>query len=137
MALPVGVPRPVVKMMTWQPAAILYPDVELMLTQRVRSALADPTVTVGRKVPDQVTRAVIVNRVGGTQSPPFDTATVMVRCYAPSDVTKLVARVVQILGGLPDGQITRVKVTGGPTDLGLEGSPMRQILADVTTRGTQ
>ena len=125
--------------MTWQPAAILYPDVELMLTQRVRSALADPTVTVGRKVPDQVTRAVIVNRVGGTQSPPFDTATVMVRCYAPTDVaaTGLVARVVQILGGLPDGQITRVQVTGGPTDLGLEGSPMRQVMADVTTRGTE
>lgn len=125
--------------MTWQPAAILYPDVELVLTQRVRAALADPTVTVGRKVPDQVTRAVIVNRVGGTQSPPFDTATVMVRCYAPTDAaaTGLVSRVVQILGGLPEGQITRVRVTGGPTDLGLEGSPMRQVMADVTTRGTE
>lgn len=125
--------------MTWQPAAILYPDVELALTGLFRDAL-DPDVLVGRKVPDTITRAVIVNRIGGKQSPPFDTASVMVRAYATTeqDAAALIAQVVQILGGLPGtGPIVRTVVTGGPTDLGVDGAPMRQILADVTTRGTQ
>ncbi|MDR0848080.1 MAG: hypothetical protein LBN10_03400 [Propionibacteriaceae bacterium] len=127
-------------MTTWQPAPVLYPDVEMLLCDRTRELLTDqPDLQVGRKVPMSWNRAIMWNRNGGTQDPPFDTAAVMCRVFAPNDmdVTDLVALLLARLPSIIDGApVLSMTVTGGPTDLGIEDSPMRQILFDMKVRGS-
>lgn len=61
--------------MPWQPLGLIFPDIELVLTGRFRSALAGRTepfaqdVYVANKVPAQRrNRMLIVRRDGGTQA---------------------------------------------------------------------
>jgi hypothetical protein len=126
--------------MMWQPAQIIYPDAELVLCDKTRILLADQDgVHIGRTIPDTWTRLVIWNRLGGTQAPPFDTDIMECRIWAPTDEQCMdLARLLQaLLPGICDGApITRAVVTGGPTDLGVEDSPMRQFMFDITLRGT-
>jgi hypothetical protein len=124
--------------MTWPVAPILYEDAELLLCDRTRGLLDDQNVLVGRRIPEQWTRLVVWNRLGGSPHPPFDVALMQCRVFAPTDQECVdLARILQArLPMLCDGSpITNIAVTGGPSDLGVEDSPMRQYLYDITIRG--
>lgn len=128
-------------MATWQPARILYPDAELVMCEKTRPLL-DQSIFVGRIVPRKLAgvTAITWNRTGGEQDPPFDTASLECRIWAPTDQAciDLARQLMAVLPSLIDGDpITGMVVSGGPTDLGVENSPMRQILYDITMRGTQ
>jgi hypothetical protein len=125
----------------WQPAQILYPDAELVLCDKTRELLADQDdVYIGRTIPKTWAKAITWNRIGGTEDAPFDTAMMECRIWAPTDQQCMdLARLLQArLPGIYDGApVIRAVVVGGPTDLGIEDSPMRQLLYNITIRGTQ
>ena len=125
--------------MPWQPAAILYPDAELVMCDKTRG-LVNTDVYIGRTIPRTWVKAVIWNRIGGTNEPPVDHALMQLRVFAPTDqacadlTRQIQARLPTICDGDP---VISMTVTGGPTDLGSEPSPMRQILFNTTLRGHQ
>jgi hypothetical protein len=127
---------------TWQPARVLFPDVTQLLCDATRALLTGPQAPayVGRTVPASITTAVVWNRVGGAPAGTLDTAAMACRCWAPTDtaVEALAAAVLAHLPAVATGSpVIAVVCTAGPTDLGTETSPMRQLTFDVTTRGAQ
>ena len=132
--------------MTWQPAGILYPDLELLATAYLRSALAGRAETyaqdvyVSNTVPStRRTRMVIVRRDGGAEGELVDAGRLAIRVWAGSekDATDL-ARLVNALWSLaPDGSsVTYVRRQSGPLPVPDEsGAHLRYSLFDVTTVG--
>ena len=136
--------------MTWRPAAILFPDIELVLTTKFRAALAARTepyatgVFVSNAVPNpRRDRMVIVRRDGGTPTAMRDRPRVTVRVWAMSeqDATDLARLVMALAPTLIDGSpIVAAPTDGrpGPNPVADEsGQPMRMLSIEFHTRPTQ
>lgn len=134
--------------MTWQPAAIIYPNIELELTGRYRTALTGrpesyaQSVYVSNSVPTtRRDRMVIVRRDGGTQAEMRDRPRVTFRVFATTeaDATNLAALVMALAPSLVDGDpIIACPINGrsGPTPVADEsGQPMRLMSVEFHTRG--
>lgn len=136
--------------MPWQPAAVVYPDIELLLTQRLRVALADRAepyaagVYVSNSIPNpRRDRMVVVRRDGGTQAEMRDRPRVSLRVWATTkeDAADLARLVVALCRWLPDGDpIVAVPDVGisGPYAIPDEsGQPLQYAVIEVHTRGVQ
>ncbi len=136
--------------MTWQPAAVLYPDIELTLTGLYRAALADrdepyaADVYVSNSVPaTRRDRMVIVRRDGGTQAEMRDRPRMSIRVWATTEqvVNNLAALVMALAPSFADGDpILAVPLDGrsGPFPVPDEsGQPLRQMTIEFHTRGEQ
>jgi len=125
-------------MATWQPPSIIYPDAELVLTGSTRQLI--PGITVDTIMPRDNQPAITWNRIGGNIEAPFDMPLMQCRVQAPTlaECNQLVSRLLAVLPSITDGDpVTVISITGGPTDLGEESAPMKQLLFDITLRGTQ
>ena len=100
--------------MTWRPPALVFPDIELILTQRIRAALNARSeayaqnVHVSTSVPNpRKDRMVTVRRDGGPTTAHRDQPRVGINVWATTEqhATDLSRLVVAILRSLPDGQI--------------------------------
>lgn len=136
--------------MTWQPIGVVYPDIELVLTGRYRTALAARTepyaqgVFVSNKVPTtRRDRMVIVRRDGGTQAEMRDRPRVTFRVWATSekDATDLANLVMALAPTFADGDpIVAVPTAGrsGPSPVAdASGQPLRLLGIEFHTRGEQ
>lgn len=127
--------------MTLQPVAIVYPDVELLLTTYLRQALSyEDEVYVSNAVPaPRRSRMVIARRDGGTSDGIRDRARVSFRVWGTSEqnTTDLASLVVAYLSAAPDGNpILSVRHLSGPSPVADESNqPLRYLLAEVSTRG--
>lgn len=134
--------------MPWQAAALVFPDVELVLTGRYRAALAErdepyaQDVWVSNSVPSpRPDRMVIVRRDGGVQAEMRDRPRVSLRCWATSekDAADLAALVMALAPTFADGApIVAVPTSGrsGPFPVADEsGQPMKQMTIEFHTRG--
>lgn len=134
--------------MPWQPAAIIYPDIELALTGRIRAALAARPETyaaevyVANTVPNpRRDRMVIVRRDGGTQTGVRDRPRVSLRIWATSekeanDLARLVIALCQTFADGAPVLAVPVDAITGPTPIPDEsGQPMRYVVAEFHTRG--
>ena len=133
--------------MTWLRPALLFPDAELLITQRVRAQLAtrpEPyaqDVYVSNKVPDpRRARMVIVRRDGGTPIADRDRPRLSFQVWggAEQDTTDLARLLVALLHRLPGTHgILRVEVLSGPTDVPDEsGQQRRYVTAEIHVRGS-
>jgi len=120
---------------TWQPNNAFYPDAEEVLISAVHDLnLADD---VAAKLPHHHTTAITINRVGGRDP----TAVVQIRCYAPTDheattlARHLAARLPALVRTRPE--LVRVWQNTGPTDLGSDPHPMRQMIYEITLQPQQ
>ena len=121
---------------------IIFPDVELALTGRLRTALAAhgyAGVFVSNTRGTQAT-AVWVRRDGG---PALDqvreAARVGINVFAPSEqaATDLARTVSALMRAMPDGApILRVEQTSGPSPIA-DSSPRRYMTFEVDVRGTE
>lgn len=134
--------------MPWQPTALLFPDVELVLTARLRSLINARTesytddVYISNRAPEpkphkaHPERLVIVRRDGGAPGEFRDVTRVSFRVTAQNEraANDLARLVVALLLGIPDGDpIVRVEIQSGPTPIA-DSSHLRYIVADVHTR---
>lgn len=133
--------------MSWQPAPLVFPDVELVLTAYLRGALAGrpesyaQDVYVSNRVPNpRRPRMVVVRRDGGAGSGFRDVARVSFRVWAQNEraATDLARLVAALLRAAPDGDpIVRVSSQSGPTPVADESEqPLRYVVMDVHTRAT-
>lgn len=141
--------------MPWQPTPLLFPDVELVLTAYLRSALAGrpesyaQDVYVSNRVPHpRRDRMVIIRRDGGSGDGLFDAARVSFRVWAgvplrtgghgPNEkaATDLSRLVNALLRAAPNGNpIVRVVPQSGPTPVPDDSEQsLRYSVADVYTR---
>lgn len=128
---------------TWQPAPILFPDAELLLTAAYRAALiaaGEDDVYVGRKVPKpRRERMVILTRDGGTAEGLVDRPRIRFRIFdttdqAANDLARLVLALAYRLAA--NGTVTRVAPESGPYEVADDsGAPHRYLLIEFTTRG--
>lgn len=129
--------------MTFQPAPLMYPDAELLLTGAFRAALVaagEVGVHVDRKVPNpRKPRMVIVTRDGGAIGEMRDRPRVRIRVWGETDqaATDLARLVVRIGLGLPlTGAVLRAEHLSGPYDVTDESEqPQRYVLFEFHTRG--
>ena len=126
--------------MSLQPTAIVFPDVELVLTTYLRTVLADPTIYVSNAVPSpRRDRMVTVRRDGGAPDGVRDRARVSVGVWAMSEkAANDLARIVQArLSAAPNGDpILSVRHQSGPTPVADESKQSRRFLVvEVSTRG--
>ena len=126
--------------MPWQPAPILYPDAELVLTMALRAALVaagradvyvDRAVTTKRPL-------VVLTRDGGSPSDLRDRARIRVRTFAATaqaadDLARLVNALLTDLPGA--NGITRAEILSGPYEVPDESGPLRYALAEIHMRG--
>lgn len=140
--------------MPWQPANVAYPDIELVLTGRYRSALAARAedyaqgVFVSNTIPDEAhggrrDRMLIIRRDGGTQAEMRDRPRVSLRVWATykqeaNDLARLVAALaLTFADGNPIIAVPANSITG-PTPIPDEsGQPLRYIVAEFHTRGVR
>lgn len=131
--------------MPWQPTPLLFPDVELVLTAYLRSALAGrpesyaQDVYVSNRVPDpRRDRMVIIRRDGGSSDGFRDVARMSFRIWAQNEkaATDLARLVVALLHAAPTGNpIVRVSPQSGPTPIADESEQsLRYVVMDVHTR---
>lgn len=128
--------------MTWQPAAILYPDAELVLTGLLRTAInaedAGAEVWVGRKLPPvRPARAVQVVRDGGSVADLRDRPRLRVIVWDTTDqkVADLARLVVAIMPSLVgQGGILYTQHESGPYEIP-DAAPCRYLLFEVHLRG--
>jgi hypothetical protein len=133
--------------MTWQPAAMLAADIELLLTGYIRTSLASRPesyasgVSVSNVVPPTMpNRFVQVRRDGGQVRNLRDTARVAIRCWAATekDATDLARLVNALLFAAPKSQpVLSVVHQSGPLPIA-DGStkPQRYSLFEIATRVT-
>lgn len=136
--------------MTWQPAALIFPDIELVLTARYRTALAGRSepyasgVYVGNKVPaTRRPRMLIVRRDGGTQAEMRDRPRVSLRVWSEAgkeqDAIDLARLVMALAPSFVDGSpIVAVPNAGksGPFPVADESAqPLQQMTIEFHTRG--
>ncbi|MBA3782394.1 MAG: hypothetical protein H0X12_11160 [Nocardioides sp.] len=129
--------------MTFQPAPVMYPDAELLLTGAFRAELVaagEVGVTVARKIPNpRTSRMVIITRDGGAVGELRDRPRVRIRVWDTTDqkATDLARRVVAIGLGLPlGGYVLRAEHLSGPYDVAdASETPQRYVLFEFHTRG--
>lgn len=136
--------------MTFQRLALRFPDVELVLTGRMRTALAArgesyaQGVYVSNRVPDAASggrrdRMVIFRRDGGAASEVLDDARVSARVWATTeqDATDLARLVAALLWAMPNGTpIVSVDTESGPLPIADDsGQPLRYSVYRVRSRG--
>lgn len=129
--------------MTWQPAPILYPDVELVCATGLRPLLADAGETdvfVGNRIPNpRRDRMVVFNRDGGSASGVIDSPTVRCRVWAlaDKDANDLAALVAALMPQLADGApVLSVRKESGPYDVPDESKAFQKyLLFSLRTRG--
>lgn len=134
--------------MTWQPAGILYPDIEAWAVTYLTTALAARAedyaedVHVSNHVPDpRADRMVIVRRDGGVPANLIDVPRLNVSVWGPTeeevaDLTRLVAA---LLWAAPDGvPATDAEMVGGPVAIAdPSGQPRRSMTFEIRTRGEE
>lgn len=130
---------------TWQPAPILFPDAELLLTGAFRTLLAaagEDDVWVDRKVPNpfpESRRLVAITRDGGTSEGLVDRPRMRFRIFdrdeqAVTDLARLVVALAQRV--VADGYAVRAVPESGPYDVpDVSKRPHRYLLIEFTTRG--
>ena len=132
--------------MSWRPPALIFPDIELVLTQRIRAALATRSEThaqdvhVGTSVPStRKDRMVVIRRDGGPATATRDQPRVGINVWATTEkqAADLASLVAAILRSLPDGQpVLAVPFVSGASSVPDEsGQPRRYLTAEVHTRG--
>lgn len=134
--------------MTWQPSAIIFPDIELVLTGRYRAALSTraesfaSNVYVSNKVPStRRDRMVILRRDGGTQAEMRDRPRVTLQVWAMTekDADDLARLVMALAPSFADGSpIISVPLNGrsGPYPVADESSQyLRAMSIEFHTRG--
>lgn len=134
--------------MPWQAAGIMFPDIELVLTGRYRTALAARTepyasgVYVSNAVPTtRRDRMVIVRRDGGTQAELRDRPRVSFRVWAMTekDATDLAALVLALAPTFVDGSPIAACPTAGRSGpfpvADTSGQALRQMTVEFHTRG--
>lgn len=132
--------------MSWRPPALVFPDIEQVLTAGIRAALTGRTeahaqnVYVSNKTPNpRRDRMVIVRRDGGPVTATRDQPRVGINVWATSEqhATALAALVVAILRSLPDGApILAVPYISGASPVADESEqPLRYFTAELHTRG--
>lgn len=127
--------------MTWQPAAILYPDAELVCAPLLRTLLAsegETDVWVGRKLPGtRPARAVQVVRDGGPSGELRDIARMRILIWDTTDakVGALAQKVIAVAPRMV-GQsgVLRVTKTAGPFEVP-DAAPKRQVGLEIEFRG--
>lgn len=133
----------------WQPAPILYPDVELLLCDALRDALAarpEPYAAdahVDAEVPNPRTDFMVIVRNDG--GPPLgdvrSLARVGINVYGPTkqqanDLARLVAALLPALRGT--GDITAVPSVGVPNEVAdPSGQDRFYLTAELHVRGTR
>jgi hypothetical protein len=127
--------------MTWQPAAILYPDAELVATAGLRALLlsqGETDVWVGRKLPDiRPTRAVQVVRDGGNSGNLRDGARLRVLVWDATDqkATDLARLIVALMPRMVGANgVLRTEHLSGPYEIP-DAAPKRYLLFQIDTRG--
>lgn len=128
--------------MPFQPAPILFPDVELVVTTALRTELVaagETDVFVGRAIPStRRDRMVIVNRDGGNDDGVTDFPRLRVRVWdstpqAATDLARTVAALMHNLVGTTS--VTYVRKQSGPYDVPDESrQQQRYLLFDLRTR---
>lgn len=130
--------------MTWQPAPILFPDAELVLTGAFRGALAAHAaadVYVSRSVPStRRPRMLILNRDGGASTGVRDRPRIRVRVWDETDqkATDLARLVLALAPSLSawDARILRAEILSGPYEVAEEsGQALRYALLEFHLRG--
>lgn len=110
--------------MPWQPLPVLFPDVELVVTEGLRTLLAARSaddVHVDRKIPaDRHPRMVVVNRDGGEDDGVTDRPRVRIRVWDQdetkvSELARLVVALMQLLVG--STPIVRLEKLSGPFEV--------------------
>lgn len=130
----------------WQPAQILYPDVELLLTgllrPRIFAAMGSNDIAVDPEVPNPRKRLMVIIRSDGGPSlgDVRSLCRVGVNVYGPtkqatSDLARLVAALLPGLAG--EGPITAVRSVSLPSEVADQSSqPRRYLTAEIHVRGT-
>lgn len=133
--------------MTWQPARIVFPDVELTITGLLRNLLATRTepyaadVYVGTTVPSpRRSRMVTVRHDGGTSVDGLlEAAQIGVNVWADTDqdVNDLARLIRALLWAAPNGKpVCRVvDVSGSIAVADDSGQPLRYLTFEVTLHG--
>jgi hypothetical protein len=146
--------------MTWQPGAVLYPDIELWGTGYLRAALATreeayaQSVWVDHRRPslEDVTKAgllpypqrmVVLRRDGGRAANLRDTARLSARVYvskgvrgADQQANDLARLVVALMSAAATGApVLRVEHQSGPVPVPDESGPLMYLLFEIATRG--
>lgn len=128
--------------MTWQPAAVLYPDVEQVVCESLRSLIdahdSGDTVWVGRTLPKKrPTRAVQVVRDGGNSANLRDTARIRVLVWdrEDEDANDLARLIVALTPLLVGGSVLRTEHLSGPYEIP-DATPKRYLLFEIHFRGT-
>ena len=124
--------------MPWQTSTVLYPDAELLMTEKTRALF--PGVFVSNAVPNpRRDQMLIWNRDGGSSANLRDRARMRCRVWArrPQDATDLARQLVARLPGLVNGDpIVHLEHLSGPYDLPDEsGQAQRYLLFEIHTRG--
>lgn len=130
--------------MPWQPAPIIFPDVELALSSSVRNLLAmsgEVGVFVSNRVPSvRRDRMVIFNRDGGANDGVTDRPRVRCRVWGTTDqgANDLARTIVMLMPRLVDGSpVTRVENVSGPFEVADEsGQAQRYLNFVVHTKGS-
>jgi hypothetical protein len=132
------------------PTTVIFPDVDLLLTQRLRAALAarpEPfaaDVTVGTEVPNQRDdRMVIVQRAGGPRVDWVrERARVTFQAWGPTaakqEAADLANLVRALVADMCDGRpVIDVRESSGPVRVYDDsGQPLVTFTLDITVRGT-
>lgn len=130
--------------MPWQPAAILYPDAELLVTTALRPLIAATAanVYVGRSIPVvRKPRMVVVNRDGGPSDGATDRPRVRIRVWdtdaqKANDLARLVVALMPQL--VNTTAVTRVEHLSGPYAVPDESNvEQRYLLFQLATEGVQ
>lgn len=127
--------------MTWQPAAVRYPDAELRFTTDLRALLdaeGQTDVWVGRKLPtSRPPRAAQVVRDGGGSRNLRDRPQLRVNVYDTTDqkATDLARLIVALVPGMTGANgVLRTEHLSGPYEIP-DASPRRYLLFEIQYRG--
>ena len=128
--------------MPWQPAPMLYPDAELVLTTALRAALTAygrSDVLVSRSV-SSAKPLVVLTRDGGATEVLRDRPRIRIRTFAATAqaATDLARLVNALLLGLPGSNgILRAEILSGPYEIPDASGPLRYALAEFHIRGEE
>lgn len=131
--------------MTLQPAAVIFPDVELWATGYLRTALAarsEPYAAgvgvANDKSKTTAEKKVVVRRDGGPQRGLFDFPRLTVRVWADkeqdaSDLARLVQALLVVSPG--NGPVVKASVLSGPQGIPDASQPQKYLAVELQTRG--
>lgn len=129
--------------MTWQPAAVLYPDAELVgatILRELLTAQGEDDVWVGRRLPPhRPTRAVQVIRDGGNAANLRDSAQVRVLVWdatdqKATDLARLIVALVPRMAG--QSGVLRTEHLSGPYEIP-DAAPKRYLLFRIDFQGEE